>query len=141
MLTAYLKTELPEKWTGFFRAKVWGAVVLVLIFIQFYKNYPAYSVRQSGYLIIPFMIVAFGDDLFTILSRRPLLFLGKISYSVYLVHGMVIFVSSRLFNLWMPFETLNAWSFWAFTLVTGCIAIVISSQIYRRIELPWLTRN
>ncbi len=138
MLTAYLKKTLPTKCIESFRAKPWGLVALSLIFIQFYKNYPAYSVRQSGYLIIPFMLIASGNDLFSLLRRRPLLFLGKISYGIYLVHGIVIFLLSRLLNLVTPFSALSAWSFWGFTLVCGSIAIGTSSIIYRRIELPWL---
>jgi peptidoglycan/LPS O-acetylase OafA/YrhL len=141
MLTAYLKTGLPETWELFFRRKFWAVLALALVFIQFYKNYPAYSVRQSIYLIFPFMIVAFGNDLFTLLRRRPLLFLGKISYSIYLVHGVVIFVLSRALSFWMPFESLNPIGFWAFTLFSGSVAIVLSTAIYRWVELPWLSRS
>jgi peptidoglycan/LPS O-acetylase OafA/YrhL len=141
MLTAYLKVNLPDSWIASFRARAWAVAALMLLFIHFYKNFPSTSVRQSSYLIVPFIIIAFGNDIFGILSRRSLLFLGKISYSIYLVHGVVIFAFSRLLSFWIPFESLTPLSFWLFTLVNGCVAVTVSAAIYRWIELPWLTKK
>ncbi len=42
--------------------------------------------------------MALGNDLFGLLSRRGLKTLGEISYSIYLLHGIVLYVVFTLCN-------------------------------------------
>jgi peptidoglycan/LPS O-acetylase OafA/YrhL len=63
------------------------SAVLILITLCFL---PAeYGAVESLALAIPFVAVACGCDFWGALRRRSLIFLGKISYSVYLIHCLV----------------------------------------------------
>lgn len=82
-----------------------------------------------------------------LLRWKPLIFVGRISYSLFLLHMTVIFLSARylLFNLrpWFP-EQSDAviWAaFGGYTVAALAIAILLASASYRYIESPFLRRK
>lgn len=141
MFTAYIQTVLPERISRLIRTRPFAVLAIGLLGAQFYVNPPTYSARQSLLLLIPFMAVAFGNDLLGLLSLRPLEFLGRISYSLYVVHGLVLFSLSHLINRWIPFQLLGPWLFWNFVGLAGTLAICISAAMHRWVEIPWMARK
>ena len=72
------------------------------------------------------------------LERTIALFLGRISYSIYLSHGVILVISL------MGLESINAeaigqWSFFAVLLMLTTVGTIIVSWIlYRFVEAPFI---
>jgi peptidoglycan/LPS O-acetylase OafA/YrhL len=141
MLTAYLKTVIPPQWAKHFSNRWLTVIPFYFLFIHFYKNSPAYSPRQSFRLFIPFIFIVFGNDFFGLLSRRPLVFLGKISYSIYLTHGFLLFMITQLVNHWIPFQNLEPIEFWCVVFGAGTLTLFVSTALYKWVELPWMRKK
>jgi peptidoglycan/LPS O-acetylase OafA/YrhL len=62
-----------------------------------------FSVPQILLLSVAFAIIALGNDLFGMLSSYGLKALGEISYSVYLIHGLVLYSLFSWLNVY-PFK-------------------------------------
>ena len=74
-----------------------------------------------------------------VLSHRTLLFLGDISFSVYLIHFLVIAVAARLFATIGPsFDTLDGLVRNAMLAATTlAVSVGMAALLYRFIETPW----
>jgi peptidoglycan/LPS O-acetylase OafA/YrhL len=67
----------------------WVALAFIAIAMTISQGY---SVVQMLVLGVPFAIIALGNDLFSKLRSHGLKVLGEISYSIYLTHGILLFV-------------------------------------------------
>lgn len=72
--------------------KVFGIAVIALLYgvIQFPS---AYNFWCKSLIILVFIIITSGNDVFGILKSRPLKLLSEISYGIYLMHGIVAFTT------------------------------------------------
>ena len=76
-----------------------------------------------------FVILALGSrSLSEFLKWRPIHLLGQISYSVYLLHGTLLFALVNLFYGKIPM-----WSIWLLTVVG---TLLLSSLMYYAVEIP-----
>jgi peptidoglycan/LPS O-acetylase OafA/YrhL len=84
-----------------------------------------------------FLIISLGNDLFGLLTRSASLALGEISYSIYLLHGIVLYT---LFTVWTPldFDGLPMWQFLLLTPPLTVVVILLSALCYLGIEHPAL---
>ncbi len=76
-------------------------------------------------------LIAFGigsAPLRSVLARRPVVWLGKVSYSVYLIHMVVILVVMRL---WVG--TVSMWILFAVSIV---LTLVAAELLHRWVEIP-----
>lgn len=99
----------------------------------------AYSWSAWLLLSVVFLFVANGNTLVGLLDARFARYLGEISYSVYLLHGIV------LFNLWQIFgglltQHLNPLLYWSITISIVPIILMISHITFVHIESPLLRR-
>ena len=85
-----------------------------------------------------FVLIASGNDLFGLLTAPASKYLGTISYSVYLLHGIVLFCVLRLVNLVYPIQGMNPLHFWLLAGICGLLVIVFAGISYRYIEYPFL---
>jgi len=74
--------------------------IFIIIFALFYFN-TSYSILSFILLGIFFSLLVLGNTLFGILSNKFSIFLGEISYSIYLIHGIILYI---LFNLLLKHE-------------------------------------
>lgn len=72
-----------------------------------------------------------------VMSHRGLVFLGKVSYSLYLTHFMVVIALTPLFLQWlsMPLQH-RAWAWWLGLFFTSGLSLLLSFAIHRGIEQP-----
>ena len=92
-------------------------------------------------LIAPIISVVFYNaDRFSLLANKAYVFLGHISYSIYLNHWVVLWVASN-FVVWLwPDAKMNPNVFWTvLTVLTMTITIPLSWASYRWIELPGMS--
>jgi peptidoglycan/LPS O-acetylase OafA/YrhL len=96
--------------------------------------------RQSpmtlALLTVAFVIVAAGNDLLGVLSATPSRRLGEVSYSIYLLHGLVLFTAFRFVIGPARAAALPAWGHWAVVLACTPFLVVLCCGSYRFIELP-----
>ncbi len=109
-------------------------VVLVLV-VQF---------RDSGnwicksFLVLAFMFIALGNDLFGLLKNKTLKLMGDISYSTYLLHGILIFIVVH-FGLGVAETRLLSGSSYCWVMVALTpILMGVSFMTYAFIEKPFI---
>jgi peptidoglycan/LPS O-acetylase OafA/YrhL len=100
-----------------------------------------YGSLESLTLAIPFIVIACGCDFWGALRQRALLFLGQISYSVYLIHcivyGAVLIPLSGVLHS----ELKNASVYWTVVFLTGPVIIGVATLWNRSFELPFMTKR
>jgi peptidoglycan/LPS O-acetylase OafA/YrhL len=129
---AKIKTVLVKPVFSF---AVIGLLILQgVLFPEFGFRQPA---KYSAALICaPFLIIAAGNDLFGLLTNKAVNYLGKISYSIYLMHGIILFICFKFVLGFDYASTLSRGAFGALILgVTICV-VLISSMTYYLIEEP-----
>jgi peptidoglycan/LPS O-acetylase OafA/YrhL len=87
---------------------------------------------------VVFMAIAYDSDLFWFLRWRATKFLGTISYSIYLMHAIVLFVVFGVVNQNVSVATLSPYAFWTISCGCGLLIIFISAVTYRFVEHPFL---
>src|SRR5438067_516673 len=66
----------------------WGAVLSIAGLASLFGAYStAYTVSAYLILFVFFVPVALGNSLFGLLRLRAVVFLGEVSYDVYMLHG------------------------------------------------------
>jgi peptidoglycan/LPS O-acetylase OafA/YrhL len=94
---------------------------------------------RAALLLTPFFVAVLqAAPLFTPLATRPLRFLGEISYSVYLIHGFIIWAVSRWIVGLSAYAALGPTGLW--TAITGAAlaTVVIAAFTFRFIERPFM---
>jgi peptidoglycan/LPS O-acetylase OafA/YrhL len=68
-----------------------------------------------------------------------ILFLGSVSYSFYLTHGLILFLLSRSIDHHTDFAKLSGGQFFCFVLGGYFLAVLFASVVFRWVEYPFLT--
>lgn len=89
-------------------------------------------IYQCLLLFIVFIVIVYENNLLGILSSNSAQFLGQVSYSIYLLHGIVLWTLRGI-------EGESATRHWFFLGVAGLLTIFFSALSYRYIEYPFLT--
>jgi peptidoglycan/LPS O-acetylase OafA/YrhL len=96
---------------------------------------------ESLALAFPFVAVACGCDFWGALRTRALLFLGQISYSVYLVHCLVYGAILIPLSGVLRSEMKNPLMYWAVMFLAGPVIIGLATLWNRTFELPFMTKK
>jgi peptidoglycan/LPS O-acetylase OafA/YrhL len=85
---------------------------------------------------VAFTLIACGASLFGVLTHAVSRTLGEMAYSIYLLHGIVLFV----FFHWLPGFGLalpdSAWAHWALVVALTPVVIGLSFLTFSGIEKP-----
>ena len=94
-------------------------------------------IPQLAALCAIFLGVALGPGP-KILRRLEFQFLGAISYSVYLLHAIVLYVASHVLSTFVPIRTLAPAWYWLF--IVACVPAVVSVATcsYWWLEAPFM---
>ncbi len=117
----------------------WGSLLAVVCVAAVYTFFGS-AVGLLPFLLLTmfFSLIAMGTSLFGVLQSKGALVLGQISYSVYLMHGIVLYF---IFTLGWPEAFKDMTNIWIWTLLliaTGMAVIVTSVLTFRVFELPAL---
>lgn len=123
---------------------IFSVLAISLVFWQGLA-YPEASYQQPSKipalcLSIAFVIIACGNDLFGMLTTRTARYLGEISFGIYLLHGVVLFI---VFNYIIGLEqvkTLSTTSYWLLISAITVVIILAATFTYRMIEAPAMKR-
>jgi peptidoglycan/LPS O-acetylase OafA/YrhL len=96
-----------------------------------------YSVVQMLVLGVSFVIIALGNDVFGVLKSSGLKVLGEVSYSIYLTHGLILYV---LFSVVDVFPIEEGDVFHYVILLPVVLALVSASSVitFFAIEKPFI---
>lgn len=100
--------------------------------------YEPFNLPGIVLLSVFFVVISSGNTLFGILKTRPALWLGEISYSIYLCHGMVLWLVLQNFFARLPsFHLTVAW-YALSAIAIAPLVILFCSLTYLMIERPFL---
>jgi peptidoglycan/LPS O-acetylase OafA/YrhL len=103
-------------------------------------TYPsAFALMPSVLMFVFFVFVVQGNSLFGLLATRASKMLGTVSYSLYLVHCIAIFVVMRAVNTRLPVAQLEPLHYWLFAGAAAVLAVMVSALTYRFVEHPFLS--
>ena len=125
-----------------FCSSTWAAAISVALLIATFYLMPAtYGLPESLSLAFPFLAVASGCTFWGALSSRPVLFMGQISYSVYLIHPLI------LGSILLPMYRLDGGLmqsvriYWTIMFCMTPVIVVIATLWHRTFELPFLIKR
>lgn len=72
-----------------------------------------------------------------VLEFKPLLFLGKISYSIYLMHWLVVVYIMEHWEKWLSYFSTPQITFITMLIVALCGTIILASFLYYLVERPF----
>jgi peptidoglycan/LPS O-acetylase OafA/YrhL len=84
-----------------------------------------------------FILVVSGCDLFGLLRSKPAILLGEISYSIYLLHGLVLYVIFT-FSSVVNVKDMDIMTYSQYMPLIGIVVTIFSSITYLLIEKPFL---
>ncbi|WP_213879089.1 acyltransferase [Pseudomonas sp. dw_358] len=133
-LPVWVKRHRPE-WLEILNTRLMGAIAVVMLVDA--MALPSFTALQIVTLAVPFLIIASGNDLFGLLAGKGLKALGEISYSLYLTHGLVLYMAFTRFGLFQ-FKGSELTDFIGFfPLVLGA-ASVLSVVTFHCFEKPFI---
>lgn len=139
ILAAYIVHYYPA--IPWFKRYVWSAIIPIAgLSLVYFIQYKPYSYTQYFISLLVFLCFVYGNNLFGLLKMPAAKFLSTISYSIYLLHGIVLYFVLRAVNAVYPVASLNPFLFWGVVCVAGLIVILISAVTYRFIEHPFIEK-
>ncbi len=117
-----------RRWAG---VLVLGCLAATVAFTE-----TAYTATAVALLSIAFVLVAAGNDVFGVLSSAASRMLGEVTYSMYLLHGLML---AFTFQLLVGMNEASAWSplqHWLLILGLTAPLVCASYAGYRWIEMP-----
>ena len=115
----------------------WRCTLVAIAFLLASLALKSYSKLQVLLVVVPFALFVLGNSLNGLLENRGLKILGEISFSLYLLHGMVLYC---LFSVFSVFD-FGAGSFrdYAFYLpLVMVLACALSVATYWGVERPFM---
>lgn len=138
ILAAHTLSIIPKQtWMMKSSASLIPFIGLVLVYMVDYKPY---GVLQYCITFFVFLSFLYGNTLWGLLKTPAAKLLGTMSYSIYLIHGIVLYIVLKGTNMLYPIELLSPFAFWSLMLFSALCIILISGLTYRYIEYPFLKK-
>lgn len=113
---------------------MWFVFPLCLFFI------PSSHIGHLLLTVIAFSFIANGFDYLGILQHKGLKILGDISYSIYLLHGIVLYFLFKILHVY-DFQHANIYIYSLYQPFVVLITVGCSLFTYRYIEQPFLRKT
>lgn len=120
-----------------FASNIFSSLLLIACIFSVVTIFPtAYSLIPLLLLIIAFTLIAGGNSLFGLFTNHTSRLLGEMTYGIYLLHGVVLFLVFRFGLGFSEAAKLSSIEHW--TVIALCTPVLISISFFtlRRIELP-----
>ena len=136
-LCGMLTASIHKKYPNFsLKAPVFSVVAFALLGYLYSTFDTAFDNMAIVTMLCIFIIVASGSSLLGILTTRPALRLGNLSYSIYLLHGLTLtltFSPKLQIGTWAMASTSH---YWATIMLTTIALVLVSTAAYLLIEKP-----
>lgn len=125
-------------WHPRLRSRSASVVVLLLLIALAMVPLSAVSRAALPVTAVTFIVIAAGNTMFGLLTFSGLRLMGLISYSVYLLHAIAIFVMRPLLTRYLGDTPADIGRYWL-AVEAGAFGILFVSMItFRWIELPFI---
>ncbi|MDB6108977.1 MAG: acyltransferase [Pedosphaera sp.] len=114
------------------------ACLLACISLSLWGSIHGSPLLTALLLAFPFAAFACGNGIFGLLTSAAARQLGTISYSIYLLHGIVLYLGVSLVQCVVPLSALSVPECWLLCSVFGLALPLLCSLTYRYIEHPFL---
>jgi peptidoglycan/LPS O-acetylase OafA/YrhL len=139
ILAAHIFSIYPH--AKILRRNIFSVLILLGFVAIYFIQHKPYSLAQYFVTLLIFLCIVYGNDLFGLLKSKASIFLGTISYSIYLIHGLVLFGVLNFFNYLKDIKSMSIPSYWMIILLCGILTVLISSVTYRYIEHPFILKT
>lgn len=119
--------------------KMTNVIVIGLSVFSLFFTEP-YTFSQMIPLAIIFAFIANGYTFFNVLNNNGLRILGEVSYSIYLIHGAVLYLFFSMLNV-IDFKTASLYSYYISFPVVFSVVVLLSLFTYKFIESPFLRKK
>ncbi|MZG56835.1 acyltransferase family protein, partial [Photobacterium lucens] len=111
-------------------------IILLLCFVNYYFN-TAFGFEQSIIIGLVFFMLIKGCDFFGLLKNAGLNYLGRISYSIYITHGIILYF---LFSIIFPTicEDISFNQYMMLSPIVFIIVLLFSAFSSKYIEYPMM---
>lgn len=124
-----------EQLDNLLKSKIMAMISLLLLGYYIYFEQNGYAFKMNPIHGLFFILASNGNSFLGLLKSKTLAFMGTISYSVYLIHGVIL--SLIQYKVLREYE----FDFTTLTCVSIVVIVLISTLTYKYIELPFLTKN
>ena len=138
IIAAHIYNKFPK--ISFFSKPISSLVPILGVILVYLINYKPYSFTQYAVSLVVFLSFVYGADIFGLLKTHVAKFLGIMSYSIYLLHGIVLYTLLNSVDYFYPVTSLTAVQFWLLMIIAGFLTISVSTLTYRYIEHPMILR-
>jgi peptidoglycan/LPS O-acetylase OafA/YrhL len=111
-------------------------IALLVIAVDFFPTID--SLIPLICVTIVFIAIACGNTLFGILSSRISRTLGQISYSIFVLHGLLLFITFQFLVEPVVARKISPVEYWGIIGVVAVVLVCLSVLSYRYIELPMI---
>jgi peptidoglycan/LPS O-acetylase OafA/YrhL len=109
-----------------------------LALIGWFFAAPLPKLAQYALLFVFFVLIAHGWSAFGLLRSRPARMLGVASYSLYLVHCIVLYAVVSAADCVVPIASLTMVEYWTLAAAAALLAVSLSAITYRYVEFPFI---
>lgn len=99
----------------------------------------SFSLSLILFTSIAFTMICSGSDIFGILKLSCTRILGESTYSIYLLHQVILYSVLKLFLGVDLLKQISEIDFWIIIFFVVVVTIMISHVTYKYIELPWVS--
>lgn len=120
----------------FARSRAGSLAVVALVTAAVAFSTTAFDLLPIGLLTLVFCLIVNGSDLFGALRSRAALMLGDLSYGLYLLHGLVLYVVFEMIIGRPAAAALSPLAHWALVTCLAPIVIGLAYLAFQCIESP-----
>lgn len=133
--------DVHERVRSSIRIPAWLSDVLFvgLLYLLLTSFDTAYRASAAVLATMAFVLMLNGGGVFGLLHTKAARLLGEVSYSIYLLHGIVITLFLT-FAKAVDFRWVDA-NYWWVVLSMGLILVALSVLTFKFIEQPFIRRN
>jgi peptidoglycan/LPS O-acetylase OafA/YrhL len=117
--------------------RAWG-MVPVAAALTVGLGMPTYTLKGTLCAALVFLSIVSGADLCGLLRTQAVRLLGTVSYSIYLLHGTVLYMGLGLVRAFYPIQRLTPPAYWLVMAACAVLLVCLSAVTYRWLEYPFL---
>lgn len=136
-LTAYLKIITNQTTTLFLQSRKVTVIAIISMIIVLLSHQDVTKSYNAILLLLFFAPVVMGNSMFTLLTRPASMIMGEISYSIYLLHGVVLY--TLFTGLFPSVAKLSELAYFALMPVIFICVLFLAALSFRFIESPFIS--
>jgi len=116
-----------------------SSILVLLLFVAGVFLFPSvYELPSLMCVSLAFILIACGNNLFGVLTNSTSRLLGQVSYSIYLLHGILLFLTFRFAIGFPTAANFSPVLHWSVIAICSALLVVLCTFTYRFIELPFI---